>query len=237
MVMKRNQGPLYLQLKKVLKDRILHGIYPLGTLIPSEPQLEQEFDVSKMTVRNAVKELAQEGLIEKRSGIGTKVIRNTSLTKLSKGKRFTEILVEEGHQIRKSLIRSSWNTNEAGSALFDMFGKNCLRVERLYELDGKPYIHYVHYLAPSVPQAKDNELGSQSLYEFIEESHIVLDKFRDQFTVGMATDELAKLLSVPVGTALLKRIRYSLDATEQIMEYSEGHYNTELQHYLVSYDV
>lgn len=64
----RKNGPLYLQIKKIIKDRILHGEYPLGSHIPSEPQLEQEFNVSKMTVRNAIQELYQEGYVEKRSG-------------------------------------------------------------------------------------------------------------------------------------------------------------------------
>lgn len=67
----RKNGPLYLQIKKIIKDRILHGVYPLGAHIPSEPQLEQEFNVSKMTVRNAIQELYQEGYVEKRSGVGT----------------------------------------------------------------------------------------------------------------------------------------------------------------------
>ena len=72
--------------KNIIRDRILHGVYAIHTNIPSEPQLEEEFKVSKITVRNAIKELAQEGYLEKKSGKGTKVIRNTSATKLSKGK-------------------------------------------------------------------------------------------------------------------------------------------------------
>jgi len=49
----RKKGPLYLQIKEILKDRILHGEYAINTNIPSEPQLEDEFNVSKITVRNA----------------------------------------------------------------------------------------------------------------------------------------------------------------------------------------
>lgn len=99
--LKRKQGPLYQQIQKILKDRILHGVYPLGSIIPSEPQLEKEFGVSKMTIRGAVQELSQEGYVQKKSGIGTIVTRNTSYQKLSKGKRFTELLVEEGHKLEK----------------------------------------------------------------------------------------------------------------------------------------
>ena len=51
--------------KNIIRDRILHGVYAIHTNIPSEPQLEEEFKVSKITVRNAIKELAQEGYLEK----------------------------------------------------------------------------------------------------------------------------------------------------------------------------
>lgn len=70
-VMKRN-GPLYLQIKEILKDRILHGEYAIHTIIPSEPQLEKEFRVSKITIRNAIKELVQEGYLEKEVVSGQK---------------------------------------------------------------------------------------------------------------------------------------------------------------------
>ncbi|MFX3632033.1 MAG: GntR family transcriptional regulator [Candidatus Pristimantibacillus sp.] len=238
MSISRKKGPLYLQIKKIMKDRILHGVYPIGATVPSEPQLEQEFNVSKMTVRNAIKELAQEGYVEKRSGIGTKVIRNTSLSKLSKGKRFTEVLVEEGHKIEKVQIKSSLIHNEEGTEIFTLFGQRCLRIERLYLLNGEPYIHYTHYVNEIIMTEEPEELAYQtlSLYDLIEEQHIELSSFRDRFTVANATEELEKLLKVSKGASLLKRLRYSYDADGRVMEYSVGHYNTEMHHYLVNYD-
>lgn len=237
MMISRKKGPLYLQVKKIIKDRILHGIYPLGAIIPSEPMLENEFNVSKMTIRNAVQELVQEGYVDKRSGIGTKVIRNTSFSKLSKGKRFTEILVDKGHQIEKRLLRSQLVRNEIETEVYELFGEKCLRIERLYLLDGQPYIYYTHYLTSDIPGTELEGLDIQSLYDLIEEYNIVLENFRDQFTVAVATKETESLLGVAEGTPLLKRLRYSYDSEGRVREFSIGHYNTELQHYLVSYDV
>lgn len=234
----RKKGPLYLQVKKIIKDRILHGVYPLATTIPSEPQLEKEFEVSKMTIRNAIQELAQEGYVEKKSGVGTTVIRNTSFSKLSKGKKFTEILVEEGHQIRKQLLSTTWITNHPESDIYALFGNKCLQVERLYWLDEQPYIHYVHYLAPVFPAHVELEgLEIQSLYDLIEECGIDLNHFRDRFKVGVGSTATEQLLKVESGVPLLQRLRYSYDSEDQIIEYSIGYYNTELQHYLVNYDV
>ncbi len=223
-----------MQVKKIVKDRILHGIYPLGTNIPPEPQLEKEFQVSKMTVRNAIRELSVEGYVEKKSGVGTIVLRNTSLSKLSKGKRFTELLVEEGHRLEKKLISAAPVRLEAGTELGSLFGAACHRIERLYVLNDQPYIHIIHFLASETHDPDISDM--QSLYELLEEKNIVLDNFRDRFLVDFATPETAKLLGLEAGAPVLKRLRYSYDAEGRLIEYSMGCYHTELHHYLVNYD-
>jgi len=232
----RNQKPLYLQLKNILKDRILHGVYPIGGLVPSEPQLEQEFQVSKITVRNAIQELVQEGYLEKGSGKGTKVLRNTSTSKLSKRKSFTEVLVEQGHRIRKELLNAEAVRNAEGSEPYRLFGEKCLRIERLYRLNDAPYIHYEHYLPPRAGELETTDLDGQSLYGFLEERGIAPADFRDGFEVAVAPARVAELLGVDPATPLLRRSRYSLDPSGDVAEYSVGYYNTALQQYMVNYE-
>ncbi|MGF9696742.1 GntR family transcriptional regulator [Paenibacillus sp. MABNR03] len=239
MSLKRKQGPLYQQIQKILKDRILHGVYPLGSIIPSEPQLEKEFGVSKMTVRGAVQELSHEGYVQKKSGVGTIVMRNTSYQKLSKGKRFTELLVEEGHKLEKRLLNSRLITNDTGTEDYVRYGPYCQRIERLYILNGQPYIHLIHFLAAAaLPGGGTAEMDAdiQSLYDSLEENDIVLENFKDRFFVEPAPHEVCQLLDLLPGTHVLKRLRNSFDGEGRLIEHSIGCYNTELQHYLVSYD-
>ncbi|MFC5405291.1 GntR family transcriptional regulator [Cohnella soli] len=237
----RSRGkPLYVQVMNVLKDRILHGVYPVGTLIPSEPQLEEEFNVSKITVRAAIKELAQDGYVEKGSGKGTKVIRNTSTSKLSKLKRFTEVLVEEGHRIRKELLAAEMVTTEIDSIPRQLFGKTCLKIERIYRLNGEPYIYFAHYLTAKVAGIEPSDLDEQSLYGLLEDRQVFLDKYRDEFSViaeaSQRTKEALGLGDGP-GKPLLKRVRYSFDGNGEPAEFSEGYYDTDKHHYVVNYDV
>jgi len=63
---------LYEMVANHIKEDILNGTYPLGGLIPSEPELEKQYNVSKITVRTAIEGLVTEGYLEKRSGVGTK---------------------------------------------------------------------------------------------------------------------------------------------------------------------
>lgn len=214
----------------------MHGVYPLGMNIPSEPELEAEFNVSKITVRNAIKELAQEGYLEKSSGKGTKVIRNTSASKLSKWKRFTEVLVEEGHQIQKQLLQAKVVSNEEGTEPYRLFGERCLLIERIYRLNGKPYIHYTHYLTTLLEDAELSDLNHESLYGLIEDHDISLEKYRDEFAVAVAPAHVEEILGVPNGTALLQRSRYSYDDRGEVIEYSKGYYNTQMGNYVIHYD-
>jgi len=233
----RNKRPLYLQIKNILKDRILHGAYPIEVNIPSEPQLETEFGVSKITVRNAIKELVQEGYLETSSGKGTKVIRNTSTSRRSTWKRFTEVLVENGYRIQKQLLNTEVVHTEEGTELYLLFGEQCLRIERLYLLNDAPYIHYTHYLTMQRGDLELIDYNAISLYGILEERQISLTKFRDQFGVEVAPPSVERLLKVNKMKPLLKRTRYSYDDTGELIEFSEGYYNTEIQEYIIDYDV
>lgn len=61
----------YLQLARILRERIRSGQYPAGRKIPAFIALEQEFGLSNMTIRRAVTLLAEEGLVVKVPGRGT----------------------------------------------------------------------------------------------------------------------------------------------------------------------
>ncbi|MFY4775184.1 GntR family transcriptional regulator [Metabacillus sp. RGM 3146] len=231
----RKKGPLYLQIKEIIKDRILHGVYPIHITIPSEPQLEEEFQVSKITIRNAIKELALEGYVEKRSGVGTTVIANVSNAKLSKGKRFTELLVEEGHHITKQILRiqkAKWPENAGHSPLS---GENCLKIERIYLLNQEPYIYFTHYLSLDLSEKEIWDLQINSLYRFLEEHSIRLESFQDEFGAAIPPKHILDVLKLDQQTALLKRIRRSRDESGKIVEYSEGYYDSEKHNYVVNY--
>ncbi|MGB3500831.1 MAG: GntR family transcriptional regulator [Mesorhizobium sp.] len=67
-------GPLYARIHRVLSGRIARGIYPLHTLIPTEVELAGEFETSRSTIREALRCLTEDGLVERRQGMGTRVI-------------------------------------------------------------------------------------------------------------------------------------------------------------------
>src|SRR3546814_12120075 len=76
--LERSAVPLYLQLAAVLKRRIFSGEWPPGQQIPTLEELTQQFGVARVTARQAVGTLEQEGLIWRRQGKGTFVADGVS---------------------------------------------------------------------------------------------------------------------------------------------------------------
>lgn len=69
----RSATPLYMQVAAALKDAIVAGAYPVGSLLPTEDILCERFAVSRYTVRSALRLLRDDGLVHSRQGAGTVV--------------------------------------------------------------------------------------------------------------------------------------------------------------------
>lgn len=69
-----SSGPRYSRIQKELVGRIADGVYPVGRLIPTEAELAQEFDTSRFTIREALRCMTEDGYVERRQGMGTRVI-------------------------------------------------------------------------------------------------------------------------------------------------------------------
>ena len=67
--------PLYYSIMEIIKDSIINGIYPVGSLLPTETEFENQFNVSKITIRKAIELLEMDGYVSKKSGKGTTVIK------------------------------------------------------------------------------------------------------------------------------------------------------------------
>src|ERR1700761_3132943 len=70
----KSEGPLYLQVVRALKDEIVSGVHPVGSLLPTEEELCGRFAVSRYTVREALRRLREDDLITSRQGAGTTVV-------------------------------------------------------------------------------------------------------------------------------------------------------------------
>ena len=137
---------LYLEVADKIKEDIFSGKYPVGSMLPTESELEELFQVSKITVRKAIELLASDEYVAKKSGRGTTVLSNRPYNRLSKAASFTQILENSRYEVRKETLDLQLVHIKKEDPLFSFFGEQAVCFKRLYYLNNQPYIYFVHYL-------------------------------------------------------------------------------------------
>jgi GntR family transcriptional regulator len=92
---------LYVQIYTIIREKIEHAEWPAGTQIPTEDDLCRTYDVSKVTVREAIQELAREGFLRRQQGKGTFVLYSVPHLGLTMRTRLTDVLHGEGVTVRR----------------------------------------------------------------------------------------------------------------------------------------
>ena len=105
-IKKMNATPLYLQLKNKIQKEIRSGMLKPGDKIPSEAQMQKEYNVSRVTIRNALSELEVEGYIMKVQGKGSFVAHSDMLRLPIGVTSFTEDAKMQGVKLTSQVIRA-----------------------------------------------------------------------------------------------------------------------------------
>jgi GntR family transcriptional regulator len=95
---------LYVQIYSLLKEKIISKNWPVGAQIPTEDELCKTYDVSKITVREAINELVREGYLKRQQGKGTFVTYSIPHLGLVMRTRLTENVYGEGVTIQKEIL-------------------------------------------------------------------------------------------------------------------------------------
>jgi GntR family transcriptional regulator len=214
-------------LKAILLDKIVSGTYPPHTRLPSERELSETFSMSRMTVRQALSKLAQEGWIYTRQGKGTYV----GVPKLSQGlviMGFTERMQELG--MKPSSIVVDQYTQEASGDVASRLklepGTPILYVYRVRLADGVPtLLERAHVALSLCPQVANYDYSTHSLYEALrKECNISLVRADQTLEAVLARPEEARLLDLEVPAALMLRLRVTYSSRDDPVEYVEGLY-------------
>lgn len=88
--------PVYIQIHNQIRKEIEASKWEIGAKIPSERELATQFNVSRMTLRQAVQTLVDEGILERKIGSGTFVARKKVQEKMSGIESFTDIMLSQG---------------------------------------------------------------------------------------------------------------------------------------------
>lgn len=156
----------------VIKQRIFDQTYPPKMLLPKQSEFAKEFDVSKITVKKALDGIAREGLIYKKSGLGTYVLGNTLINKRSDApaNAFNGLYNQQGaDHVTSRAIKFSidFPTADIQAKLGIEANEPVYNILRLRQLDGNPFILEHTYMPIKLVPDLSNEILEKSIYDYI----------------------------------------------------------------------
>ena len=201
---KKSQSPLYQQLMMRIKNDILAGAYPSGGRIPSEEVLCNTYFVSRVTVRKALLDLVQEGLLIRRQGKGTFVADKRLQRDLHSITSFTAACRLSGSVASTKVLSVQLEPVQAGDKerLDVAEGEQVLEIHRLRLCDGDPVMLEINRFPVQYAFLETENLQG-SLYDLLAAHGAVPSHAVHDIALGHATPLVSKCLGTPVGEALL----------------------------------
>ncbi|MCD6577776.1 MAG: GntR family transcriptional regulator [Anaerolineaceae bacterium] len=231
--------PKYYQLANILREQILNGNFETHDAIPSERQLEQHYNLSRPTIRQAIDLLSRQGYLYRVHGKGTFV----SPPKLQKGMQeltsFSEDMRNRGLKPGQKILEFGYvkpdvKTRRQLEILDDK--KKVLRIKRLRFGDEEPMGLQDSFLALGnahpITQEEIEEKGS--IYVILQEKFgIYPTEAEETLEVTLATREEAKLLNIEEGSPLLLSERTLWSQTRKAVEFVRILYRGDRYKYFV----
>ena len=190
-----NSIPLYLQVKNKIKQEIRSGILKAGDKLDSEAEMQKEYGMSRVTVRNAMAELEREGYIIKVQGKGSFVAQSDMLRLPVGVTSFTGDAKMQGADLKSKILKVGLEPvkTEMDKEFFGINdGENILIVKRLRCVNNVPLLM--------------NEDLTGSLYAILQEKYHMIPSIKGRRSVKIifATEEIAQLLKLSVGTPVIE---------------------------------
>jgi GntR family transcriptional regulator len=221
--------PLHAQIEKHLRRLISLEEYKNGNnLLPKEVTLSKKLGVSRNTVRQAVNTLVNEGLIERKKGVGSKVVHKKITTRLDNWISFTKEMRNQGIDVVNYMVQNTLVNapNEINDALAISQSKKIWKLEKIRGSKDAKYLYSVSYFHPRVGiTGKEN--FNTPLYDLLEKEHdVIVSTSKEKISAITASKKISLLLDVEKETPILKRERIVCDLGDRPVEYNIVYYRT-----------
>jgi DNA-binding GntR family transcriptional regulator len=221
--------PLYYQIANRLERAIREEQLPAGSRLENEISIGHRFGLSRPTVRRAIQELVDKGLLVRRRGIGTQVVhgqvtRGVDLTSLY------EDLSQTGQSPTTQVIRHEAGTADetAADALGVEAGTPVVRITRLRLADGVPIAVLDNTLPEAFSDITRDDLEQRGLYQLLRARGVTIRVAKQRIGARAATHAESQLLSLPRNAAVLSMSRTAFDSSGRAVEFGNHCYSPDL---------
>ena len=220
--------PLYHQIFLQLREEITSGARAFGSRMPTEQELSAQFNVSRITARRALDELAETHLVERRRRVGTTVIFRSPAKPIQGNiEQALDSLLTFGRATKVKLleVESVSARPPIDEALELPPLSEVLRVVRVRWLDDQPVGHFVTYI-PAALGAKMTKakLKSAPMLSLLKEAGVQIGSARQTISATLADAALSAALQVEIGSPILRVSRTVLDTAGKPVQHILAQY-------------
>lgn len=229
--------PLYMKIYEKIQQKIVDSTYPTGGLLPSESELQEIFNVSRITVRRALSDLEHDGYIKRIKGKGTIVLPKKKYSDLYQLSGFTEDAVNSGDDPSSIILKCEVQQASVSVAMFLQIEPNedVYYLKRLKLLNGRISGIFETYISQRFNFKIDvNKFNDKtSLYDFYEENGVYLGYASETIEAIMATPTLKRDMYLDKDEPIFYRERITYDISNNPIEYSKNYYKANGYKYAV----
>lgn len=219
---------IYIQIHDEIKHQIETGLFEVGQRLPSERVMAEQFGVSRMTLRQAVTSLVEEGILTRYVGSGTYVASDRVREKMRGTTSFTEIIQNLGKTPSSKVL--SYQKTKANEVECDKLqlkkGAQIIRMERIRYADDLP----ICYEVASIPYRLIEDFARNDIanhfYETLANAGKKIGRSEQIISAKIANKEIANFLSIKQSSAILAltQVSYFANTDETPFEYVLSQY-------------
>ncbi|MEM9203693.1 MAG: GntR family transcriptional regulator [Actinomycetota bacterium] len=217
--------PRYHQIAEALRIRILAGEFAAGRLLPSESGLGAEYEASRVTIRRALEQLRDDGLLASRQGLGWYATADQVRQPLDELDTLEHQLSTSGVAAARQVLDFSFRSAPAPAAAA-LRTDRVLEVRRLNLADGEPFARVTVWCPETLGASLSrNDVEARPFYELLAETaDLHLAGASQTIVAGAASADDAELLGIPAGSPVLICERVTRAADGRNVLFSEHVY-------------
>ncbi len=224
MIDKSSPIPVYYQLKNDFIKKIANGVWKTGECISSERELCEIYGVSRMTIRQAIGELVQEGILTRKKGKGTFVCEQKVNQKDMMS--FTEMIKQSGRVLETKVVE--FEIIDTPEDIQDIF-----ILDKLYKITRKRIVDCecialeTVYIPVDYCGHLNKEMLEGSLYKVLEGFGYIITNSNSYIIAVNVNDEIRNLLECEKNTPILKMINKTFTSTDKLLFLEEAFYKSD----------
>nr|WP_206513174.1 GntR family transcriptional regulator [Vibrio alfacsensis] len=219
--------PMYRQIADAIREKISDGEYKVGTALPTEAQLREEFFCSRVTVRQALKLLIENGELESVQGSGTYVRENKVNYDIYQQTSFAEKWAHLNAVTHSDVV--AFEITKASLTIADTLNINendkVFYVKRVRYLDENPITVEETWMPTDMFPDLTYQVMQGSKYHFIEKDKgMVIDRSEQEIIPVLPPQDIAELLDIDAAQPIIEKRTRGFLQGDVVFEYSRNYF-------------